>query len=120
MSLNSGEGAKLGMLELLNNIDGDVRRISKSGTDIFSGDDTMVLAMQSQIDALNKQIIANIAEISSLKKQNVARVASPLKPSSASRGNGDRNGSNGNKRKFPNWPKKEEKQTCEIDGTIYK
>jgi hypothetical protein len=55
--LNSGEGFQLGMLKLLNNIDGDVRRISKGGTHIVSGDDTTVLAMQAQIDALKKQVI---------------------------------------------------------------
>jgi hypothetical protein len=43
--LNSGEGIKLGMLKLLNKIDGDVRRISKGGTDMISSDDTTVLAM---------------------------------------------------------------------------
>jgi hypothetical protein len=57
--LNSGEGFQLSMSKLLNNIDGDVRRISKGGTDIISGDDTPVLAMQAQIDDLKKQVLSN-------------------------------------------------------------
>jgi hypothetical protein len=51
--LNSGEGFQLGM-KLLNKVDGDVQRISKGGTEIISGDDTTVLAMQAQIDDLKK------------------------------------------------------------------
>jgi hypothetical protein len=102
------------MSKLLNKIDGGVRRLSKGGTEIISGDNTAVLAMQAQIDDLNKQVISN---------QNMALVASPStpssKPSRAQRGNRNRNGSNGSKRKFSNLPKKEEKQTCEVDGTTY-
>jgi hypothetical protein len=112
--LNSGEGFQLGMWKLLNTIYGDVRRISKGGTEIISGDDTTVLAMQAQIDALKKQVISN---------QTMALVGSSstpsLRPSRAQRGNRNRNWSNGNKRKFPNCPKKEKKQTCKIDGTTY-
>jgi hypothetical protein len=112
--LNSGEGFQLGMSKLLNKIDGDVRRISKGGTDIISGDDTAVLAMQAQIDDLKKQVLSN---------QTMALIASSSipssRPSSAQRGDRNRNGSNGIKHKFPNWPKKEEKQTCEVDGTTY-
>jgi hypothetical protein len=95
--LNSGEGFQLGMPKLLNKIDGDVRRVSKGGTEIISGVDTTVLAMQAQIDTFKKQVISN---------QNMALVASSSipssRPSSAQRGNRNRNGSNGNKRKFPN------------------
>jgi hypothetical protein len=47
------------MSTLLNKIDGDVRRISKGGTKIISGDDTAVLAMQAQIDDLKKKVLSN-------------------------------------------------------------
>jgi hypothetical protein len=56
--LNSGEGFQLGMSKLKNKIDGDVRRISKGGTEIISGDDTTV-PMQAQIDDLKKQVLSN-------------------------------------------------------------
>jgi hypothetical protein len=71
--LNSGEGFQIGMSKLLNKIDGDVRRTSKDGTEIISGDDTAVLAMQAQIDDLKKQILSN---------QTMALVASSSTPSS--------------------------------------
>jgi hypothetical protein len=112
--LNSGEGFQLGMSKLLNKIDGDFRCISKGGTEIISGDDTTFLAMQAQINDVKKQVLSD---------QTMALISSSsipsLRPSSAQRGTRNRNRSNGNKRKFPNLPKKEEKQTCEVDGTAY-
>jgi hypothetical protein len=77
--------------------------------------------MKAHIADIKKQMVANLAKTTTLKKQNFAFAA-------ALHGGDNRNhdfncnkgrNNGGAKRKFPNWPKKEDKQTCVIDGDTY-
>jgi hypothetical protein len=111
-------------MKLLNKIDLDVRRINKGGLDLVSGEDSTVLAMQAEMADLKKQLHANVARTDAINQQNVALIAARNETRNrdfsrdSNRNKGRSNG--GNKRKFPNWPKKDEKQTCTIDGETYK
>jgi hypothetical protein len=120
----SGEGHNLGIMRLLNKIDLDVLRINKGGLDLVSGEDSTVLAMKAEMADLKQQLHANVARTDAINQQNVALIVARNdnrnRESSrdSNRNKGRNNG--GYKRKFPNWPKKEEKQTCTINGETYK
>jgi hypothetical protein len=111
-------------MKLLNKIDLDVRRINKGGLDLVSGEDSTVLTMKAEMADLKKQLHANVARTDAINQQNVALIAARNETCNrdfsrdSNRNKGRSNG--GNKHKFPNWPKKEEKQTCTIDGETYK
>jgi hypothetical protein len=120
--IRSGEGHKLGIMRLLNKIDADVRRINKNVTDLVSGEYSTVLALKAQIADLKKQMVVNLAKTNTLEEQNFAFAAARHggdnhRNRDFNRNKGRNNG--GAKRKFPNWPKKEDKQTCIVDGETY-
>jgi hypothetical protein len=108
-------------MRLLDKIDADVRRINKNGTDLVSGEDSTVLAMKAQIVDLKKLMIANITKTTTLEEQNVAVAAAQNGGENRNRDFNRNKGRNngGTKRKFQNWPKKEDKQTCVIDSKTY-
>jgi hypothetical protein len=66
-------------------------------------------------------MIANLAKTTNLEKQNAAfsaaRNGGENRNRDFNRNKGRNNG--GKKRKFPNLPKKEDKQNCVIDGRTY-
>jgi hypothetical protein len=119
----SGEGHNLGNMKLINKIDLDVRRINKGGLDLVTGEDSTVLAMKAEMADLKKQLHANVARKDAINQQNVALVAARNDTRNrdfsrdSNRNKGRSNG--GYKRKLPNWPKKDEKQTCTIDVETY-
>jgi hypothetical protein len=81
-----------------------------------------VLAMKAQIADLKKQMVVNLAKTNTLEEQNFDFAAARHggenhQNRDFNRNKGRNNG--GAKRKFPNWPKKEDKQTCVIDGETY-
>jgi hypothetical protein len=116
-----GKGHKLGIMRLLNKIDADVRRINKNGTDLVSGEYSIVLAMKAQISDLKKQIIVNLSKTTTLEEQNFAFAAAQNRGESQNRNFNRNKGRNngGANCKFPNWPKKEDKRACVIDGDSY-
>jgi hypothetical protein len=121
-----GEGHNLGIMKLLNKIDLDVRRINKGGLDLVSSKDSTVLAMQAEMADLKKQLHANVARTDAINQQNVALIAARNETRNrdfsrdSNRNKGRSNG--GNKRKFPNWPKKDKSRpapsTAKLTSTV--
>jgi hypothetical protein len=101
--------------------DADVRCINKSGTDLVSGKDYALIAMKAQIANLKKKMVVSLAKTTTLEEHNIAfdaaRNADENRNRDFNRNKGISNG--GTKRKFPDWKKKEDKQTCIIDGKTY-
>jgi hypothetical protein len=77
--------------------------------------------MKAQIADLKKQMIVNLAKTTTLEEQNVVFAAARNGGENRNRDlNRNKERHNGvTKRKFANFPKKEDKKTCVIDGETY-